>query len=300
MASTHAGLPPTRPSSRPAELEDVLNRFVYHPLAGRLARLLLPTRISPNAISVLGMLMVWGAAAAYLGLAWPQSFLIGFSLHLLWHVFDGADGDLARLSGKTSPTGELVDGVCDYAAHVPLYFALAYILQGQLGGWAWALAAAAGASHIAQTNHAESQRRFYLWWVYGVPWLKHAKTGGDEVFQGGNWFSLAFGWMARGYLKLVNLMTPYAGRIDAEVERAQGDPARLQRIADLARNESQGSLTFQKLLGPNPRTIILGASMALGTPLWFFLAEALALNLLLFWSVRHHNKVGRRLVDKIG
>ena len=36
--------------------------------------------------------------------------------------------DLARLTGKASPTGELVDGVCDYSAHVVLYVVLAAML----------------------------------------------------------------------------------------------------------------------------------------------------------------------------
>lgn len=300
MASTSAGMTLPAAHSRPRELEDSLNRYVYHPLANRLARLLRPTGIGPNAVSVAGMLCVWGAAAAYVGLAWPQSFLIGFSLHLFWHVVDGADGDLARLTGRSSPTGELVDGVCDYAGHVPLYFALAAMLQGQIGAWAWPLAVAAGASHVAQTNHAETQRRFYLWWVYGVPWLKHAKAAGDDVFQGRNWFSLSFGWMAREYLRLSNAMTPFAPTIDKAVEEARGDPARLQRISALARRSMGRALVFQKLIGPNPRTIILGASMGLGTPLYFFLAEAGLLNLLLVASVRHHNEVGRRLVRKLG
>jgi CDP-alcohol phosphatidyltransferase len=304
MASAPADLPPLLKDdasrSRPPELEDGLNRFVYHPLAHRLARLLKPTGISADAVSVAGMLLVWAAAYAYTGLDRPQSFLIGFSLHLLWHIFDGADGDLARLNGRTSPTGELVDGVCDYAGHVPLYVALAAMLDNSIGGWAWALATAAGASHIAQTNHAESQRRFYLWWVYGVPWLKHAQTAGDEVFRGDKWFSRTFGWMARDYLKLVNLMTPHAARIDAEVEESRGDPRRTALIRRLAQHASRRSLALQKLLGPNPRTIILGASMALGSPLYFFLAEAVLLNLILVASVRHHNAVGRGLVEKLG
>jgi hypothetical protein len=114
---------------RPRELEDGLNLYLYHPLAARLARLLKPTGISPNAVSVFGCLLVWGAAWAYTGLAWPQRVVAGFTLHLLWHVVDGADGDLARLTGKSSPTGELVDGVCDLAGHIVLYVALAAMLQ---------------------------------------------------------------------------------------------------------------------------------------------------------------------------
>ena len=305
MASTHPGASPFRPSAaaaraRAGELEDWLNLYLYHPPARRLARALHRLGVHAHAVSVAGMLLVWAAAAAYVALAWPLAFFVGFPLHLLWHVFDGADGDLARLNGTTSPTGELVDGVCDYSGHVPLYFALAWMLHGQIGLWAWPLALAAGASHVAQTNHAESQRRFYLWWVHGVPWLKHAKAAGDEVFSGRHWFSRTFGWMARDYLKLVNLMTPWAAVIDGAVEAAGDDPRRRARIAGLARRASRRSLSFQKLLGPNPRTLILGASMALATPFWFFLAEALVLNLLLFWSVRHHNAVGRALAAKIG
>jgi len=303
MASTAAGVnvPAQVPrGSRAPELEDRLNRFVYHPLAARLARLLKPTGISANAVSIFGMLLVWGAASAYTRLGWPEGALLGFSLHLLWHVVDGADGDLARLNGKASPTGELVDGVCDYAGHFVLYVALAGMLDDRLGGWAWALAVAAGASHIAQTNHAETQRRSYLWWAYGIPWLKHAQAANDEVFRAGNWFTLTFGWMAREYLRLAGAMSPHSARLDAAVEAAAGDPRRTARIRRLVRRASRRSLLLQKAVGPNPRTILLGASMALGSPLWFFLAEAVALNLLLALSVRHHNRVGRRLARRIG
>ncbi|HYI65065.1 MAG TPA: CDP-alcohol phosphatidyltransferase family protein [Allosphingosinicella sp.] len=278
-----------------SELQDGLNRFVYHPLARRLAWALLPTRVSPNAVSVAGTLLIWAAAWAYVTMRWPQGALLGFLLHAGWHVLDGADGTLARLRHMSSPTGELVDGVCDYAGHVPLYFAFGFLLDDSLGGWAWVLAVAAGASHIAQTNHAESQRRNYLWRAYGVPWLVHAQAGGDEVFAQRSWFSRGFGWMARDYLRLANKMVPAGGPIDAALTEAAGDPERLRRIRHLARRMSRPSLRFQKALGSNPKTLLIGASMALGSPLWFFLAEILLLNLLLLWSVRHHNTVSRRL-----
>lgn len=303
MATAPAGVPPQirddAPRGRPRELQDWLNRFVYHPLAARLARALKPTGISPNMVSVAGALMIWAAAFAYVGLDWPVSAVLGFAFHALWHVVDGADGDLARLTGRSSATGELVDGVCDYSGHAVLYIALAATLSGQIGLWAWILAVAAAASHSVQTNHAETQRRNYLWWAYGVPWLKHAQAAGDEVFRGRSWFSRTFGWMARDYLRLGQAMTPYSARIDAQVEAAISDPPRLARIQRLVRRSSRRSLAFQKAVGPNPRTIILGISMALGSPLYFFLAECVLLNLLLALSVRHHNARGRRLAERL-
>ena len=56
----------------------------------------------------------------------------------------------------------------------------------------------------------------------------------------------------------------------------------------------------ERVAATNPRTLILGASMALGSPLWFFLAEALVLNAILAVSVAHHNAVGRRLLGPLG
>ena len=285
---------------RPREAEDRLNLFVYHPLAARLARLLRPIGISPNAVSVLGGLIVVAAGVAYVWLPWPQSFIIGFALHLLWHVFDGADGDLARLTGRASPIGEMVDGACDYTSHIILYIMLAAMLDGQIGGWAWLLATAAGASHMVQANHAESQRRAYLWWAYGIPWLKHAKAAGDEVFRARNGFTLVYGWLTRVYLFAADVTSPTTARLDAVIEAAAGDPRRSALVRRLVRRASRRALFLQKVVGPNPRTIILGASMAFGTPLWFFLAEAVLLNLLLVLSVRHHNAVGRRLAEKLG
>ena len=303
MALAPAGFAPRsredRSGGRPPELQDGLNRRIYHPLAARLARALKPTGISPNAVSIAGTLMVWAAAFAYTELVWPIGVVVGLSFHLLWHVVDGADGDLARLTGKASPIGELVDGVCDYSGHAVLYVALAAMLDDSLGGWAWALAAAAGASHAVQTNHAETQRRSYMWWVYGVPWLKHAKAAGDATFQARTWFTFTFGWMARIYLRGAAAMTPYAERIDEAAARAAGDPRERARVSRLARRASRRALVLQKAVGPNPRTLILGASMALGSPLWFFLAEAVALNLLLLVSIRHHNRIGRRLAERL-
>lgn len=298
MASAQAA--DIRPRARPRELEDPLNRFLYHPLAARLARLLAPTRVSANAVSVASVAALVGAAWAYTSLAWPGGVLLGFALMLAWHVIDGADGDLARLKGTASPTGELVDGVCDYLGNVIMYFAFAFLLQGSIGAWAWFWAVAAGASHIVQTNHAESQRRIYLWRAYGIPWLKNAAASGDAVFERKRWFPRYFGFWAVGYLWLSNRMSPGAGPIDAALADAAGDPRETRRIRLMIRRSARDSIRLQMALGANPKTFLIAASMALGSPLYFFLAEALFLNLLLAWSVWHHNRCSRRLAEALG
>ena len=303
MASAPAGMKrpddSIRPRARPRELEDGLNHYIYHPLAARLAGLLLPTGISANAVSVGSLLALIGATFAFTSLPWPQSAAAGFALLVAWHIIDGADGDLARLKGTASPTGELVDGVCDYAGNVVLYVAFAILLDDSIGAWAWILAVAAGASHIVQTNHAETQRRAYLWRAYGVPWLRVAARSGDAVFSKESWFTRYFGFWATGYLWLSNRMSP-DDTIDSALARAADDPRGTRKLRLMIRRASRLSLRLQKALGANPKTFIIAGSMAIGSPLWFFLAQIFVLNAILFWSIVHHKKVARRLARAVG
>lgn len=277
--------------ARPLELEDILNRFIYHPAAARLARILRPTPVSPNAVSVAGAVSVWAAAWAYTGIDRPWGVVAGFSLHALWHVLDGADGDLARLTGRSSNIGEIVDGLCDYAAHIILYVLLAAFLARSIGAAAWPVAALAGASRMVQMNHVESQRRNYLWWAHGVPWLRQSAKSSQSMLHRNGWFRLLFGRLVRTYLAVATAMGPKAEAVDSQVLAAWGRPEALRRVQAQVRAAFAPALRLQKLEGANPRTVLLAISMALGTPLWFFLLEILALNLLLVASVRYHNRL---------
>jgi hypothetical protein len=105
--------------------------------------------------------------------------------------------------------------------------------------------------------------------------------------------------MAPSYVWLANALNPFSDRVDAAVDAAAHDRPRTAAVRRLVRRASRRSLRFQKVVGPNPRTIILGASMALGSPLYYFLVETVLLNLALFLSVRHHNVVGRLLAERL-
>ncbi len=299
-AVTAQATAPIQRPLRPRELQDPLNHYLYHPLSWQVARRLAPTPITPNMVSVLGALCVIGAAFAYSLNQWPVSALLGLALHMAWHVVDGADGDLARITGKASPIGEMVDGLCDYLSHIVLYLALGWMLSGVIGSSAWLWMLAAGIGHAVQANHVEVQRRSYQWWVFGTPWLRnsHAADGSATARSG-------FGGLVSLYLSVANGMTPYALKIDAATEAAQGDPARLEAIRAAVRAEAPPLLLLCKLLGPNPRAIVLGLAMlGAGTsgmgPLWYFVYQAVVLNLLLVASVAAHNAAAKRIAARIG
>ena len=284
---------------RPRELEDSLNYHLYHPLAWQVARRLASTPITPNMVSVFGGLCVVLAAIVYvqpfwLHLFWPWSVLLGLFLHMSWHVFDGADGDLARLTGQSSPMGELIDGICDYVSHIVLYLILGWLLAGMIGGAGWWLMLGAGISHIAQANHVEVQRRSYQWWVYGVPWLRNSHGAADSATRKG-----FFGGIVSGYLALASGMTPYSAQIDSLVQDAANSPDQKARIKMAVQTDAVPLLAVLKVLGPNPRALVLGLSMLFGTPLWYFLYLIVVLNLVLVWSVIAHNAAAKRIAAKL-
>ena len=95
-------------------------------------------------------------------------------------------------------------------------------------------------------------------------------------------------------------MSPGESQVDAALAAAAGDPERTGRIRRLVRRASGGSLRLEKALGGNPKTIIIGLSMATGSPVWFFLTMIFGLNLILVWSIVHHNRVNRRLAAILG
>jgi phosphatidylglycerophosphate synthase len=272
-----AAEPTDRTEGRPRELQDTLNFYVFHPLARRMALLLADGPVTPNMVSGFGALLVVAAGLLYTQPGWAIAPFLGFALHLAWHVVDGADGDLARLTGRAGPHGELVDGICDYGSHIILYLLLGALLHDEIGAVGWLLLVGAGISRIVQANHYEVQRRQYQWWMYGVPWLRSSpnETAGRGLAAK----------LGAGYLGLARILAPHAIAADAAVAAAKREPREIDRVREAIRRHATPMLTNLAPLGANYRTIALGLSMLAGSPLYFLVYEVLVLNLVAMRSV---------------
>ena len=263
---------PDRPV-RPPELEDGLNGRLYHPLSWRLARWLAPTAITPDMVSAAGAAAIMLAAAAYAQLAWPWGAALGLALHMSWHVLDGADGDLARLTGRSSPHGELVDGICDYLGHIVLYVTMGFIAAQQIGPLGWALMWAAGASRVTQAAHYEGARRHYSHAVYGTEWM--ASTAPVTSAAGRRHPFVIY------YLWLTGLIVPHG----AALTEALRDPAAREPLRAAMRAHGPAFLPQMSLLSANYRTIAVGVAMLAARPHWYFLFEIIALGAVLLGSM---------------
>ncbi len=155
------------PAGRAPEIEEATNRILIHPLARRFTPLLARLHVPPNAVSVTGMACGVLAGVAYNRYQDRRWAVAGLLLMILWHLMDGIDGQLARLTGRHSQFGKVLDGICDYVTFTSVYVGLALALDQRDGAWMWALVVAAGISHAAQAAAYEAQRQDYDFFGWG-------------------------------------------------------------------------------------------------------------------------------------
>jgi phosphatidylglycerophosphate synthase len=280
---------------RPREIEAWTNVHLVHPVSRAVVNLLLATPVTPNQVSLASVACAAGAAACYLLLAWPWAAFAGLTCQFAWHVLDGADGDLARRSGRASPLGELIDGVCDHLSQVLIYVAFVYILQRQgWGSWAWVIASVAGDCHFIQANVYETSRKTYRRWVYGADWMR--QTSRSEAGRRGLQRALA-----SLYMTVSNLASPGEARIEAAMApMLGGDAESSARARGLYRDLYAPLVKTSGLLDSNTRTIAAFASILAGSPLWFFLFEMTVLNIALLWLGRERRRRDDQLIGLLG
>ena len=255
---------------RPGEIEGVTNVYLIHPLARAVVDVLAKTPVTPNQVSVASVFFAAAGAASFARLPWPISAFAGLILLLCWHVLDGADGDLARRTGRASPIGELVDGICDHASQACVYIALGWMLVPTMGGArATGLAAAAALCHFVQANGYETGRKTYRRWVYGAAWMRQTQGGEGNIFQ------IVLGGL---YIGISNLMAPGEAALEPKIAAGAAE-------ASAARAAYRKAHVFivkrSALLSSNSRTIAAFLAVLVRHPAWFFIYELTVLNVVL-------------------
>lgn len=116
-----------------AETEDWLDFHVIRPFCFQLARFFAKFDINPNTITIWSMFI--GAGSAYFfaqgcyhygGVEGLLYNLFGIFLLMWADFFDCTDGQLARMTGKKSRLGRILDGTAGFVWFIPIYLALVW------------------------------------------------------------------------------------------------------------------------------------------------------------------------------
>ena len=122
-----------RATLKSAETEDWLDLHVIRPFCYYCAVFFAKFDIHPNTVTIWSMI-IGALSAVFFGCG---SFYYGGTMGLIYNiiavvllmvadVLDCTDGQLARLTGKKSRIGRILDGVAGFAWFLPIYVVLVY------------------------------------------------------------------------------------------------------------------------------------------------------------------------------
>lgn len=150
------------------EVEEFLDLGLFRPLAFGLVRLLRPTPVTPNQLTLASLVLgVMSGACYWQGTAgW---LLVGAGLLFLTNLVDCADGMLARVRGGGSLTGYLFDGLVDYTTNASVLIGMLHGLhvQGVAARWIWLVGVPGGISYAWWCAMVDRFRNEWMERVYG-------------------------------------------------------------------------------------------------------------------------------------
>lgn len=145
------------------EVEEVFDLIFYRPLAFLLVKIVYPTNITPNQLTLIAVFFGLLGGVCY-GMGKPEYFFAGGILFILYDVFDCSDGQLARIKKNGTKTGRIIDGVADYIATIAAYIGIgvgfASLTDDPL--YYWGLTVAAGAVSAVMSILLDYYRNRFL------------------------------------------------------------------------------------------------------------------------------------------
>jgi len=148
------------------EIEEFFDLFFYRPLAFILVKIIYPTNITPNQLTITAIFVGLTAGCVY-AIGWPLSGLYGAILFMLFNIIDCSDGQLARLKKNGTHAGRIIDGIGDYITAAAVFIGLGIGHPDHKYSrtiW-WLLLAMAALSNIIQSVLVDYYRNRFLDYV---------------------------------------------------------------------------------------------------------------------------------------
>ncbi len=291
MATAAAPLntPSVPDHGRPDSIEDASNRFFIHPISDRIVKLAIAARISANAVSLIGLGCGFLAAILFWFQPKPPFVLGAFFAMICWHVFDGADGKLARATGTASAFGRFVDGACDHLVFTAIYISLSlHLMATGYSAWIWVLAFAAAWSHAFQAaGYEERRHKFQRRWA-GIH--RTSIEPGWTNFNGRQSF-----W-ATLYNNVQKLAAGPDHGLDEALAELQKTPGHQQLVAKIL-DRTKPTVRAWGILNANNRTLLITIFAFLGKPLLYFLFELTIFNIVMIILIIVESRQDKRLIE---
>lgn len=125
-----------RGSLKHPDVEELVDLWVHRPLGYLVARVVYPTALSPDALTLASMVVGLASAAAFVSgpLGAGSHHVLGGLLLILSAVLDCSDGQLARMRNSSSRFGRMLDGAVDAVVQAAVVPAVLVYMVWRRGG----------------------------------------------------------------------------------------------------------------------------------------------------------------------
>lgn len=259
--------------------------------------------IHPNVVTVLSIILgVVAAVMFYYTDVWHT--ITGIVLLMWANFYDSADGQLARMTGKKTRLGRVLDGFSGDVWFFSIYLFICLRLTPEWGIGIWLLAAFSGfICHAKQCQLADYYRNIHLYFLKGADGseLENSHKLKDE-FEALPWNGhlvwKIFLYFYRSYTLSQEHMTPAFQRFkNACDERFRGNLPK--QLREKFRTGSRPLMPYANILTFNTRAIVLYVVLLLGVPWLYFVFEITVMNILFFYMRYRHEALCDQLQKRL-
>lgn len=315
-----------------SDTEDWLDLHFVRPFCYYWALLFARLDIHPNTVTILSMFIGAGSAIFfgcasfyYNGMEGLMFNIIAILMLCLADIFDCTDGQLARMTGKKSKLGRILDGLAGFTWLIPIYHAMIYRfylhhdLEFQwLGiedtpenalivtGIAYIIGVIAGFMGTGgQQRLADYYIQVHLFFLKGekgseLDNSKRQQEIYDQMDESTPAYERYFQKTYIDYTKKQEASTPQFQRLLAKLRSKFGSlDAIPQEFREEFRQYSLPVIKWNGLLTFNFRSFWLFLFCLLDVPVMYFVWEIVGMGLLYLYVKRRHEAFCRKLADKL-
>lgn len=280
------------------DTEEWMDLVFYRPIGYRWALFFRKVKVSPNTVTVISIILGMTAGVMFYFTDLRLN-IIGMFLLVWANSLDSADGQLARMTGRYSRTGRILDGAAGDLWFFSIYAGICLQLTPAWGLWIWILGAAAGYFHSKQAAMADYLRNFHLLFVKG--------RNGSELDDSGDLKerAKAITWRKDGiekfflffyipYTKGQEEWAPEVQKLKNAMKKDAGNKEIPTGFGDDFRRESRPMMKYTNILSFNTRVVVLFITIFASLPWIYFVFELTIMNILLIYMLHKYGNICKR------
>ena len=268
--------------------------------------------VHPNVITILSIFLGVGAGIMF-GYTDLMHNILGVLLLMFANFCDSTDGQMARLTGKKTLLGRVLDGFSGDVWFATIYFAIIFRLFNQnIPGtelhWhllIFVLAFVAGVMcHSPQSSLADYYRQIHLLFLKG-------KEGSEldnyaqqrQIYENlpkSKWFDRLFYYNYANYCKSQEKRTPKFQKMMEVIKERYGSVENMpQELKEQFIKGSRPLMKYTNILTFNVRAITLYVTCLLNCPWVYLLVEIIILSIIYIYMHKKHESLCAEITNQI-